>query len=238
MSELHHECGVAAIYHLPAASVSPLCPEQGPEQVSRLMPRMLLDIQNRGQLSAGMTTLQSRPQPAARNLQGPGQRQRSVSAQPSRQVRKHLMERYAGRAAIGHVRYATCGADDRSYAQPFERHHVQKHKWFSFAFNGQLANYRSCATSLLADDDHHLARDTDTEIIMHEISRELSGDRRPPLVGSDAERCAAVRRGVQPRVAQRAGRHARGPRPAGHCGRCATRSKGRCSPRPARAWRC
>ena len=58
-----------------------------------------------------------------------------------------LMREYAGRAAIGHVRYATCGADDRSYAQPFERHHVQKHKWFSFAFNGQLANYQELRQS-------------------------------------------------------------------------------------------
>jgi amidophosphoribosyltransferase len=55
------------------------------------------------------------------------------------------MREYAGRAAIGHVRYATCGEDDRSYAQPFERHHLLKYKWFSFAFNGQLANYQSCA---------------------------------------------------------------------------------------------
>ena len=59
--------------------------------------------------------------------------------------RESLMSQYAGRAAIGHVRYATCGKDDRSYAQPFERHHLQKHKWFSFAFNGQLANYLAAA---------------------------------------------------------------------------------------------
>ena len=56
MSDLFHECGVAAIYHLPGREVSRLCPEQGPTEISRLMPRMLLDIQNRGQLSAGMTT--------------------------------------------------------------------------------------------------------------------------------------------------------------------------------------
>ena len=56
MSELHHECGIAAIYHLPGGEVSPLCPEPGPDGASRLMPRMLLDIQNRGQLAAGMTT--------------------------------------------------------------------------------------------------------------------------------------------------------------------------------------
>ena len=28
---------------------------------------------------------------------------------------------------------------------------------------------------LLAEDDHHLTRQSDTEIIMHEISREMSG---------------------------------------------------------------
>ena len=58
MSDLHHECGLAAIYHLPCRDGTPpshLCPAQGPEEVSRLVPRMLLDIQNRGQLSAGMT---------------------------------------------------------------------------------------------------------------------------------------------------------------------------------------
>ena len=56
MSEIHHECGIAAVYHVPGAPVSPLCPRQGPEHASRLLPRMLLDIQNRGQLSAGITT--------------------------------------------------------------------------------------------------------------------------------------------------------------------------------------
>ncbi len=80
------------------------------------------------------------------------------------------------------MRYATCGKDDRSDAQPFERHHLQKYKWFSFAFNGQLANYGELRDRLLDGSDHHLTRETDTEIIMHEISRELSGDRKPELL--------------------------------------------------------
>src|SRR5207244_1789820 len=49
-------CGIAAIYHFPNAEPSRLAPPAGPEQVSRLMPRMLLDLQNRGQLAAGFTT--------------------------------------------------------------------------------------------------------------------------------------------------------------------------------------
>jgi amidophosphoribosyltransferase len=181
MSELHHECGIAAVYHLSGRGASPLCPEQGPEEVSRLMPRMLLDIQNRGQLSAGMTSFN----PARKQLIDTHKELGGVSEVfrlSHRGKYESLMKEYSGRAAIGHVRYATCGAEDRSYAQPFERHHLQKHKWFSFAFNGQLANYQDLRNDLLADDDNHLARDNDTEIIMHEISQQLSGDRRPSLI--------------------------------------------------------
>lgn len=181
MSDLKHECGVAAVFHLPGDDVSPLCPFGDPDQVSRLIPRMLQDIQNRGQLSAGMTSFN----PQRNQLIDTHKDVGSVSevfrlSHPGKF--ESLMARYAGSAAIGHVRYATCGRDDRSYAQPFERHHLQKHKWFSFGFNGQLANYQELRERLLADNDHHLARETDTEIIMHELSRELSGDRRLELI--------------------------------------------------------
>ena len=181
MSELNHECGVAAIYHLPSDNISPLCPSNDPGQASRLMPRMLLDIQNRGQLSAGMTTYN----PSRKKLIDTYKDVGSVSEvfRLSHQGKfESVMQKYSGRAAIGHVRYATCGKEDRSYAQPFERDHLQKHKWFSFGFNGQLANYQHLREKLLAANEHHLVRDTDTEIIMHEISRELSGDRRPSLL--------------------------------------------------------
>ncbi|MEM6331263.1 MAG: amidophosphoribosyltransferase [Planctomycetota bacterium] len=179
--ELRHECGIAAVYHLPGAPASPLCPSQGPGQVSRLMPRMLLDIQNRGQLSAGMTSFN----PHRGQLIDTYRELGSVSEvfRLSRQAKAEgLMTQYAGPAAIGHVRYATCGKEDRSYAQPFERHHLQKRKWFSFGFNGQLANYPQLRDRLLSEDEHHLARTTDTEIFMHEISRDLAGDRRPSLL--------------------------------------------------------
>ena len=188
MSEIHHECGLVAIYHLPSDETSPLCGHLNPEEVSKLVPRMLLDIQNRGQLAAGMTSYN----PTRNQLIDTHKDIGSVSEvfRMSHQGKnRNLMKRYAGRAAIGHVRYATCGREDRSYAQPFERHHLQKHKWFSFGFNGQLANYQQLRDHLLSDDDHHLARESDTEIIMHEISRELSGDRRPKLAEVMREIC-------------------------------------------------
>ncbi|MEX0794038.1 MAG: amidophosphoribosyltransferase [Pirellulaceae bacterium] len=190
MSELFHECGIAAIYHLPGDEVSPLCPAQGPEEVSRLLPRMLLDIQNRGQLAAGITTYNPNRNQLIDTHRDIGSVQ-EVFRLSHRGKSESLMREYAGRAAIGHVRYATCGQDDRSYAQPFERHHLIKHKWFSFGFNGQLANYAELRDRLLADDDHHLARETDTEIIMHELSREMTSGQRVSML--DALRQAAKR---------------------------------------------
>ncbi len=180
MSELFHECGIAAIYHLPGDEVSPLCPGS-PDQASRLIPRMLLDIQNRGQLSAGITSYHPDRDQLIDTHKDIGTVSEVFRLSHSGK-RESLMNEYAGRAAIGHVRYATCGKEDRSYAQPFERHHLQKHKWFSFGFNGQLANYPVLRDELLAGGDRHLTRETDTEIIMHEISREFSVNDRPSLI--------------------------------------------------------
>ena len=178
MSDVQHECGLAAIYHLVAEETSPLCPAQGQEEASRLVPRMLLDIQNRGQLSAGMTSWN----PARSQLLATYKEVGGVSEvfrMSHRGKYESLMEQHAGRAAIGHVRYATCGADDRGYAQPLERPHIQKRKWFAFGFNGQLANYPELRAEILASDDNHLARDNDTEVILHAIGRELAGESDP-----------------------------------------------------------
>lgn len=173
MSQLHHECGVAAIYHLSGRGRSPMCTDDGPRQISRLLPRMLLDIQNRGQLAAGMTTYDP-DRPSLLKTRRDVGTVTEVFRLNHRAKAEALMRNLAGRAAIGHVRYATCGQDDRSYAQPFERRHIHKRKWFSVCFNGQLSNYGLLRERLLADGDHHLSLNTDTEIILHEIGRILS----------------------------------------------------------------
>src|SRR5436189_5337714 len=59
MEELQHECGVAALYHLPNCEVSSLVPGGDINNVVKLMPRMLIDLQNRGQLAAGLTSYNS-----------------------------------------------------------------------------------------------------------------------------------------------------------------------------------
>src|SRR5208282_4230737 len=119
MAELHHECGIAALYHLENSTPSRLAPGGSSEQVSRLMPRILLDLQNRGQLAAGFTTYN----PQRDKLLDTHKQIGTVieAFRLSHQAKyDSIMREFAGRAAIGHVRYATCGANNRNYAQPFE----------------------------------------------------------------------------------------------------------------------
>ena len=181
MAELFHECGIAAIYHLESSESSRLAPAGGAGQVSRLMPRMLLDLQNRGQLAAGFATYNPERDKLLDTYKQVGT---VIEAFRLNHHAKYdsIMREYDGRAAIGHVRYATCGANERSYAQPFERHHGCKWKWFSFAFNGQLANFAELRDELLTLRDYHLTRNLDTEVIMHYLSYELRNDGRPDLV--------------------------------------------------------
>jgi amidophosphoribosyltransferase len=183
MSELNHECGIAAVYHLPVAEeeTSLLCPGPGQKAASRLIPRMLLDIQNRGQLAAGMTVFDPGKPQILRTYKDVGS-VTEVFRLSHQGKAESVMRDYAGRAAIGHVRYATCGQDDKSYAQPFERPHLEKRKWFAFGFNGQLANYSELRDQILKEGDLHLGRETDTEIVMHELAREWAGENRPDLM--------------------------------------------------------
>lgn len=181
MAELHHECGIAAIYHLDSTIPSKLAPTAGPEQVSRLMPRMLLDLQNRGQLAAGFTSFNPHREKILDTYKQIGT---VIEAFRLNHQAKYdsIMREFAGRAAIGHVRYATCGASDRSYAQPFERQHGCKWKWFGLAFNGQLANFTDLREDLLTNSHYHLTRNTDTEVIMHHLGYELRKDDQPDLL--------------------------------------------------------
>lgn len=181
MGELHEECGVVAVYHLPNRTPSPLCPPQGPSEVTRLIPRMLLDVQNRGQLSAGVTSFNPERKQPLTTYKEIGTVSEAFHQNHKDQFIK-IMDSLVGCAGIGHVRYATCGRDDVGYAHPFERPHIKKNKWFSFAFNGQLANYEALKTDLLnLDANACFARDTDSEIFMHYLCAAVKDNERDLL---------------------------------------------------------
>lgn len=205
MADLFHECGIAAVYHLPisgqtsGSGVSRLVPpliqaemrggdrNRTPEPpradiraTAQLIPRILLEIQNRGQLAAGMSSFDPDNQHLVRTHKNVGTVNDVFRFQRKEQFAE-VMSGLAGTAAIGHVRYATCGKDDPSYAQPFERQHIEKSKWFSFGFNGQLANYLDLREEILQQADFHLSRETDTEILMHLLSQQLAGNQKPTI---------------------------------------------------------
>ncbi len=173
MSEdIHHNCGVAAVCRLGKSA--------GAGDVTAMLPQMLLDLQNRGQLAAGLTSYQPKRPQILDTFKDVGAVSEVFRMSHPGKYRSILSE-YSGQAAIGHTRYATCGQDDARYAQPFERHHGRLWKWFAFAFNGQLANYTDLRDRLLARRHYHFTLDTDTEIIMHALSYRLRGDSPPDI---------------------------------------------------------
>ena len=183
MSEdLHHECGIAALYRLNKSAGRSGRGKKAADgdNVAAMMPGMLLDVQNRGQLAAGLSSYNpSRPQMLDTYKDIGTVAEAFRMSHPAKH--RAILEEYAGKAAIGHTRYATSGADDVRYAQPFERHHGRLWKWFSFAFNGNLANYGDLRDRLLAKRDYHFTLDTDTEMVMHALSYRLRGDRPAEL---------------------------------------------------------
>ena len=179
--DLRHECGLAALYRLDVP-YDDSDTTATPEVVTDLMPSMLLDLQNRGQLASGMTTFDPDRTLMLKTFKDVGTVTEGFRMS---HTGKHgaILSEHAGRAAIGHTRYATSGEeDDPRYAQPFEREHGRIWKWFSLAFNGNLANYTQLRERLLSKRGYHFTYNTDTEIIMHTLAYRLRGERMPNLV--------------------------------------------------------
>ena len=171
--EAKHNCAIAAVY----------IKENGDSANRALfyLYKLLLNQQNRGQLSAGVTTFNEHRLQVLDTYKDLGP-VNEVFKTSDKQASLDIFKRYAGNKGIGHVRYATSGSEERSLAQPFERHHGRKWKWFSFCWNGNLANYSELKEQLMEKADYHIIYNTDTEILMHYLSRELRGSNRPSLV--------------------------------------------------------
>ncbi len=162
--EMHHNCGIAAV-HL-KGNVAP-----SSKTLSYLY-RLLLNQQNRGQLSTGFT-IYNKEKPLILDTYKEIGSVDEVFRPRDKVFSKQLQERFNGTKGIGHVRYSTSGSEDATLAQPFERTHGNRKKWFSFCWNGTIANYSELKDELLQKHDYHLIRNNDTEIIMHLLSLEF-----------------------------------------------------------------
>lgn len=172
--EVGEECGIAAV------AVDPKLKDANAKGIFYLY-KLLLNLQNRGQLSAGITTYDH----SRRNLLSTYKNLGTVNevfktSYPLLSAK--LFKRSEGHKGIGHTRYATCGDDNRNSAQPFERQHGERGKWFAFSFNGNLANYSQLKDGLIKKEDYHFVYDTDTEVIMHYLAKSLKGTQKGDLV--------------------------------------------------------
>ena len=172
--EAHHECGLAAI------SLKEPLKDQPLGGAAYYLYRMLLQQQNRGQLSAGITTYNKEREQLIDTYRKLGLVNEAFSSHIEEKS-KAILKKFEGTRGIGHVRYATCGLDDESYAQPFERHHGRLWKWFAFAFNGNIANFNELKKEM-EKQEYNLVRNIDTELILHHLEHQYRGDRRTPLV--------------------------------------------------------
>ena len=146
-----HECGLAALCWLDEPFNGNGAATVKMDNVAGPITSMLLDLQNRGQLASGFTSYDPDRSQILKTYKDVG----TVSeAMRISHTGKHesIVSEHAGRAAIGHTRYATSGEeDDEQYAQPFERKHGRLWKWFALACNGNIANYTQLRERLLSN---------------------------------------------------------------------------------------
>ncbi|RLF55998.1 MAG: amidophosphoribosyltransferase [Thermoplasmata archaeon] len=133
--------------------------------------KMSKELQHRGQSGAGYTSFNPRRKMILTTHKGLGL-VNEVYQVSNTESFGQLMEIHAGPRAIGHNRYGTSGVVSQQHVQPFERRHGKLWKWFSFGFNGHITNREELERSLKRD-GYHLMYDTDTEVMMHFISKYL-----------------------------------------------------------------
>jgi|TARA_B100001964_G_scaffold245254_1_gene331047 amidophosphoribosyltransferase len=174
LEDIHDECGICAVYIKQDGDAA--------NKALFYLYKLMLNLQNRGQLSAGVTTFNPNRSQLLATYKDLGH-VNEVFKTSNKRKSFEIFKKYAGKKGIGHVRYATSGTEDVGVAQPFERHHGRKWKWFAFGLNGNLANFSQLKQELLSKrEDYHMIYDNDTEIIMHFLARQLKGDKRPDLV--------------------------------------------------------
>ncbi|MBI4441382.1 amidophosphoribosyltransferase [Candidatus Woesearchaeota archaeon] len=173
MSEIHDECGIAAVALLDGKD----------ESLIPLLYSMLLKMQNRGHLAAGFATFAPHQKKCLKRYRENGSVNHVFSPFAT------LKDQYKGTKGIGHTRYAVSGSTDVECAQPFLHRdgHIQRR--FAIAFNGNIANYRE-RKEALAQKNIALETTVDTELLLYEINEELAqhADNLPSVFANLAAR--------------------------------------------------
>ena len=142
------ECGVVGVWNH--------------QHASRIAYLSLYAIQHRGQESAGIVTLENHAQ---RVHKGPGL--------VSEVFNDELLDGLNGRAAIGHVRYATTGMNQMANFQPLQAN--LSNGPIAVAHNGNIVNAGPLREKLKAEGSIFQGTN-DTEVILHLIAKHPSAD--------------------------------------------------------------
>ncbi len=148
MKSFKDECGVVGIWNH--------------EHASRIAYFSLYAIQHRGQESAGIVTLEDGHQ---RIHKGPGLVSEVFS--------DAILDGLTGRAAIGHVRYATTGVNQMANFQPLQAN--LSNGPVAVAHNGNIVN-ATPVRERLKEAGSIFQGTNDTEVILHLIARHPSTD--------------------------------------------------------------
>jgi amidophosphoribosyltransferase len=183
MTDVRDECGVAAIYHLPGRGVPVRSvPSKGPKKPPAWCRGCCWTSRTAANWPPDVTTYQSPPQATNRYLQGCRLGQRGLSHESSGQYENLMKEYAAGRpsATSAMPPAAATTAVTPSLSSGTTSRNTSGSASPSTASWPTIAE--AARAELLADDNNHLARETDTEIFMHQICQALSADRQPPLI--------------------------------------------------------
>ena len=165
-AKLREECGVFAI--------------AGDPEAAAYTALALHALQHRGQEGAGIVTREHRaPEPPHESAELSGgpvpadpplfhARKRPGLVGEVFSADKHALQSLPGDAAVGHVRYATCGGDEVANIQPL----LQRTRFgaIALAHNGNLTNAAVLRAELI-EAGQVFQTSSDTEVILHLVAR-------------------------------------------------------------------
>ncbi|CAN5647597.1 amidophosphoribosyltransferase [soil metagenome] len=163
MKSFKDECGVVGIWNH--------------QHASRMTYLSLYAIQHRGQESTGIVTLEPGRAEGHLNVpEGPPEPRQRIHKGPglvSEVFNDEILDTLKGHAAIGHVRYATTGANQMANFQPLQAN--LSNGPVAVAHNGNIVNAGPVRERLKAAGSIFQGTN-DTEVILHLIARHPSAD--------------------------------------------------------------